>query len=45
MLNLKDKKVVVIGGGNVAMDVHADSAVRMGADKVAVAYRRRRRAI
>ena len=33
--------VVVIGGGNVAMDV-ARSSVRLGADKVAVAYRRRK---
>ena len=34
------KKVVVIGGGNVAMDV-TRSAVRMGAEKVSCVYRRR----
>ncbi len=33
------KKVAVIGGGNVAMDV-ARAAVRLGADKVYVIYRR-----
>ncbi len=33
------KKVAVIGGGNVAIDV-ARSAVRLGADKVYVVYRR-----
>ena len=32
-------KVVVIGGGNVAMDV-ARSAIRMGAEKVSILYRR-----
>lgn len=35
------KKVVVVGGGNVAMDV-ARSAIRLGADKVSIAYRRRK---
>lgn len=35
------KKVVVIGGGNVAMDV-ARTAVRLGAKSVEVAYRRRK---
>jgi NADPH-dependent glutamate synthase beta subunit-like oxidoreductase len=35
------KKVVVIGGGNVAMDV-ARSAVRLGAKKVSIVYRRRK---
>jgi len=35
------KKVAVIGGGNVAMDA-ARSAVRCGADKVTVVYRRSR---
>ena len=35
------KKVVVIGGGNVAMDV-ARSSVRLGAEKVSVVYRRRK---
>jgi NADPH-dependent glutamate synthase beta subunit-like oxidoreductase len=34
------KKVVVIGGGNVAMDC-TRTAVRAGADKVSVVYRRR----
>lgn len=38
--HLKDKRVVVVGGGNVAMDA-ARSAVRLGASKVTVAYRRR----
>lgn len=33
------KNVVVIGGGNVAMDA-SRSAVRMGADKVTIVYRR-----
>ena len=34
------KQVVVIGGGNVAMDV-TRSAIRLGADKVTCVYRRR----
>ena len=34
------KKVVVIGGGNVAMDC-ARTSVRLGAESVTVAYRRR----
>ena len=34
------KKIVVIGGGNVAMDVNR-SAVRLGAEKVTCVYRRR----
>ena len=34
------KKVVVIGGGNVAMDC-ARTAVRAGADEVSIVYRRR----
>ncbi|MEL3908955.1 MAG: NAD(P)-binding protein [Treponemataceae bacterium] len=38
--NLKDKVVVVIGGGNVAMDVTRTS-VRLGAKKVVCVYRRR----
>lgn len=38
--DLKGKTVVVIGGGNVAMDA-ARSAVRLGASDVKVAYRRR----
>ena len=37
----KGKKVVVVGGGNVAMDV-ARSAIRLGADSVDVVYRRRK---
>jgi NADPH-dependent glutamate synthase beta subunit-like oxidoreductase len=36
------KKVVVIGGGNVAIDV-ARSAIRKGADEVTILYRRTRR--
>lgn len=35
------KKVIVIGGGNVAMDC-ARSACRLGAESVSIAYRRRR---
>jgi len=35
----KGKKVVVVGGGNVAMDA-ARSALRLGADEVTVVYRR-----
>ena len=35
------KKVVVIGGGNVAMDC-ARSSVRLGAEHVSIVYRRRR---
>ena len=38
--DFKDKKVVVVGGGNVAMDC-CRSAVRLGASKVSIAYRRR----
>ena len=34
------KRICVVGGGNVAMDV-ARSAVRAGADKVSIVYRRR----
>ena len=37
----KGKKVVVVGGGNVAMDV-ARSSIRLGADSVDVVYRRRK---
>ena len=40
MPDFTGKKVVVIGGGNVAMDV-TRSAVRLGADKVTCVYRRR----
>lgn len=38
--DLKDKNVVIIGGGNVAMDC-TRSAIRLGAKKVIIAYRRR----
>ena len=34
------KRVVVVGGGNVAMDC-TRSALRLGASKVGIAYRRR----
>ena len=37
----KGKKVVVVGGGNVAMDV-ARSSIRLGAESVDVVYRRRK---
>ena len=37
----KGKKVVVIGGGNVAMDV-TRSSIRLGAESVDVVYRRRK---
>lgn len=40
MPDFTGKKVVVIGGGNVAMDV-TRSAVRLGAEKVTCVYRRR----
>lgn len=39
--NFKNKSVVVIGGGNVAMDV-ARSAKRLGASEVNIIYRRRK---
>ena len=35
------KKVIVVGGGNVAMDV-ARSSIRLGASKVSIVYRRRK---
>lgn len=41
MPNFKKKSVVVIGGGNVAMDV-ARTAKRLGASEVSIVYRRRR---
>lgn len=41
MPDFKGKRIVVVGGGNVAMDV-ARSAVRLGASRVTIAYRRRR---
>ena len=40
MPDFTGKKVVVIGGGNVAMDV-TRSAIRLGASKVSCVYRRR----
>ncbi len=40
-LSLKDKTVIVVGGGNVAID-SARVAVRLGAKKVIVQYRRSR---
>ncbi len=41
MPDFKDKRVVVVGGGNVAMDV-ARTAMRLGASHVDIAYRRRK---
>lgn len=41
MPDLKDKEVVVIGGGNVALDV-ARTAKRLGAADVTILYRRRK---
>ncbi len=41
MPDYSGKRVVVVGGGNVAMDV-ARSAVRLGAEKVSIVYRRRK---
>ena len=41
MPNFEGKTVVVIGGGNVAMDV-ARTAKRLGASEVTIVYRRRR---
>ena len=41
MLGVKGKHVAVIGGGNVAID-SARVALRMGAEKVTIFYRRRR---
>lgn len=40
--DFKDKNIVVVGGGNVSMDV-VRSAVRMGAKKVSCVYRRRQK--
>ncbi|MGB9866647.1 MAG: NADH-quinone oxidoreductase subunit NuoF [Bacillota bacterium] len=39
-MDVKGKKVVVVGGGNVAMDA-ARSALRLGASSVEIVYRRR----
>lgn len=41
MPDFKDKDIVVIGGGNVAMDV-ARSSIRLGAKSVRIVYRRRK---
>ncbi|MBE6015059.1 MAG: glutamate synthase [Lachnospiraceae bacterium] len=41
MPDFKGKKVIVVGGGNVAMDC-ARSAIRLGAESVGIAYRRRK---
>ncbi len=41
MPDLTGKKVVIVGGGNVAMDA-ARSCIRSGAEKVTIAYRRSR---
>ena len=41
MPDFHGKQVVVIGGGNVAMDC-VRSSIRLGADKVSCVYRRRR---
>ena len=38
--DLKGKKVIVVGGGNVAMDC-TRTAIRLGAESVGIAYRRR----
>lgn len=40
-VDLKDKKVMVIGGGNTAIDA-SRTALRLGASKVTVVYRRSR---
>jgi len=40
-VDLKDKKVVVVGGGNTAMDA-SRSSLRMGAKEVVLLYRRTR---
>ncbi len=40
-IDFENKKVVVIGGGNVAMDV-ARSSIRLGAKDVDIVYRRRK---
>ncbi len=41
MPDFEDKNVVIIGGGNVAMDV-ARTAKRLGASRVSIIYRRRK---
>lgn len=40
MPDFKGKDIIVIGGGNVAMDV-ARSSIRLGAKRVRIVYRRR----
>jgi NADH-quinone oxidoreductase subunit F len=40
-MDCRDKAIVVLGGGNAAIDV-ARSAVRLGAEKVTILYRRSR---
>ena len=40
--DFKGKRIMVVGGGNVAMDV-ARSSIRLGAEKVTIAYRRRKK--
>ncbi len=40
--DFKGKKVVIVGGGNVAMDV-ARTSMRLGAESVKIVYRRRRK--
>ncbi len=42
MPDFSGKKIIVVGGGNVAMDA-ARTAVRLGAEKVSVVYRRRQK--
>ena len=39
--DLTGKRVIIVGGGNVAMDV-ARTSIRLGAEKVYIAYRRSR---
>ncbi|MBE5863688.1 MAG: FAD-binding protein [Lachnospiraceae bacterium] len=39
--DFKGKEIVVVGGGNVAMDV-ARTSIRLGASKVSIVYRRRK---
>ena len=40
--DFKDKRVIVVGGGNVAMDA-ARTSMRLGAKEVIIAYRRRKK--
>ena len=41
-VNFTDKKVVIVGGGNTALD-SARTSLRLGAKQVSIVYRRRRR--